>query len=223
MILGAIFDFDETMVQLEDLHGTASATLAREMGDDYARLPESFRERSGHRVIDDVAEMKSFFGWGADLDALYVRRQELFDDECARANIELLPGVERVVRDLARRRLALGVASSGTGESIRRILQRLGLAEFFAAVVAGEDVRHGKPHPEPYQLAASRIGVAPDKCVVFEDSSVGVRSAKSAGCVVVGVRNPYAATRQDLEVADLVVEGMDAPELQPFLSGLVDG
>lgn len=209
MIRAAIFDFDETMVQLEEQHGSASAALAREQGDEYLRLPESFRHRSGYRVIDDVDEMKSFFGWKAPLDTLHARRQALFLDECARGEIELLPGVERVVRHLTARGLTLGIASSGSGESIRRILERLGLDGCFSAVVAGEDVARGKPDPEPYQTAASRLGIRPDECIVFEDSSVGVRSASAAGCFVVGVRNPNAATRQHLDGADLVVEGMD--------------
>lgn len=209
MIRAAVFDFDETMVELEAQHGAASASLAAELGDDYLRMPESFRHRSGHRVIDDVAEMKRFFGWRESLDKLYRRRQELFHDECSGADITLLPGVEPVVRRLATRGLVLGIASSGSGESIRRILARLGLAGLFEVIIAGEDVENGKPHPEPYLLAAARLGVRPDECVVFEDSAVGVRSAKAAGCVVVGVRNPNAATIQDLDVADLVVAGME--------------
>lgn len=208
MIHAAIFDFDETMVELEAQHGAASAALAAEQGDDYLRLPASFRHRSGHRVIDDVAEMKSFFGWSESLDALYARRQALFHDECARAEINLLPGVERIVRRLADGGLALGIASSGSGESIRRILARLGLRELFPVVVAGEDVARGKPDPEPYELAASRLDVRPDECIAFEDSAPGVRSARAAGCFVVGVRNPKAAIIQDLDVADLVVNGM---------------
>jgi sugar-phosphatase len=222
LIRAAIFDFDETMVQLEAQHDAASAALAAEAGDDYLRMPESFRHRSGHRVIDDVAEMKRFFGWPRSLETLYARRKELFEDECARGRIELLPGVEKVVRILAGRGLALAIASSGSGASIRGIVERLGLGEIFGVIVAGEDVREGKPHPESYQLAAARLGVTPDECVVFEDSTVGVRSAKSAGCTVVGVRNPKAATTQDLSVADLVVTGMvglpDA-ELERLLGG----
>lgn len=209
MIRAAIFDFDETMVQLEARHGAASAALAAEQGDDYLLLPEAFRHRSGYRVVDDVDEMKTFFGWKESLDVLYGRRQELFHDECARAEIELLPGVEAAIRFFEEKGLALGIASSGSGESIRRILGQLGLDGVFRVIVAGEDVSNGKPHPEPYQLAASRLGVRPDECIVFEDSSVGVQSAKAAGCLVVGVRNPDAAIEQDLRVADLVVTGME--------------
>lgn len=209
MIRAAIFDFDETMVQLEAQHDAASTALVAEHGDDYHRMPESFRHRSGHRVIDDVDEIRRFFGWSESLEELYRRRQELFHEECARAEIELLPGVEQVIRVLEEEGLRFAIASSGSGESIRRILERLGLGNLFRVVVAGEDVANGKPDPEPYRLAASRLDVRPDECIAFEDSALGVRSAKAAGCFVVGVRNPNAAIAQDLSVADAVVEGME--------------
>jgi beta-phosphoglucomutase-like phosphatase (HAD superfamily) len=57
----------------------------------------------------------------------------------------------------------------------------------FAAVVPGDQVRHGKPHPEPYLTAAQRLGVAPQECVAIEDSPPGVRSAQAAGAAVVAV------------------------------------
>ena len=57
----------------------------------------------------------------------------------------------------------------------------------FATVVTGDEVRHGKPHPEPYLTAARRLGVAPPGCVAIEDSLTGVASAEAAGCAVVAV------------------------------------
>lgn len=221
MIRAAIFDFDETVVHLESQHDAASAALASEHGDDYLRLPESFRHRSGYRVIDDVADMKAFFEWSESLETLYRRRQELFHEQCSSSRIELLPGVEHVVTFLVGRGCLLGIASSGSRESIRRILLRLGLDRVFGVVVAGEDVTKGKPDPEPYEVAAFRLGVRPEECVVFEDSTVGVQAAKRAGCTVVGVRNPFALMEQDLGVADLVVTGMEGlvPELAELVSG----
>ncbi len=60
-------------------------------------------------------------------------------------------------------------------------------ADAFAAVVTGDQVRHGKPHPEPYLTAAARLGVAPGECVAIEDSQTGVASAHAAGAAVVAV------------------------------------
>lgn len=86
----------------------------------------------------------------------------------------------------------------------------------FATTVTGEEVSRGKPHPEPYLLAAERLGLDPGECIAIEDSPTGVRSALAAGCRVIGV--PH--------VVDIPVELSDLPAsigqlaLLPTLTGL---
>jgi beta-phosphoglucomutase-like phosphatase (HAD superfamily) len=109
--------------------------------------------------------------------------------------------------------MALGIASSGLRPSIEEILERLGILRSFRAIVGGEDVSTGKPDPEPYVKAAAILGVAPECCLVFEDSSVGVAAAKASGAVCVAVRNPLAKIRQNLDDADLVIDGFRALDL----------
>lgn len=213
MLLAAIFDFDETMVLLEDQHTAAAARLAREMGDDYERMPESFRHRSGFRVLDDVDEMRRFFGWRDELASLYARRLELFLVECREHPVPLLPGVENAIAALLSRGMSLAIASSGLRPSIEEILGDHGLRESFGAIIGGEDVSKGKPDPEPYLRAAAALGVEPRDCLVFEDSSVGVAAAKAAGAVCVAVRNALAKTPQHLDDADLVIDGFPALDL----------
>jgi HAD superfamily hydrolase (TIGR01509 family) len=213
MLQAAVFDFDETMVLLEEQHGAAAARLAREKGDDYERMPESFRHRSGHRVIDDVDEMRRFFGWPDELDTLYARRLELFLVECREHPVPLLPGVADTIAALESRGMPLAIASSGLRPSIEEVLESVGIRRSFRAIIGGEDVTNGKPHPEPYLRAAAALGVDPRTCLVFEDSSVGVAAAKAAGAVCIAVRNPQAKIRQDLDAADLVIDGFDALDL----------
>jgi len=214
MLLAAIFDFDETMVLLEDQHTAAAARLCREMGDDYERMSESFRRRSGFRVLDDVDEMRRFFGWREDLDTLYARRLELFLARCREHPVPLLPGVAAAITALERRGMALAIASSGLRPSIEEILGNHGLRESFRAILGGEDVSKGKPDPEPYLRAAAALGVDPRSCLVFEDSSVGVAAAKAAGAVCVAVRNVLAKMPQQLDAADLVIDGFDSLDLE---------
>lgn len=214
MLQAAIFDFDETMVLLEEQHDAAASRLALEHGDDYHRMPASFRHRSGYRVIDDVDEMRRFFGWPENLDALYARRLELFNAECREHPVPLLPGVAGAIIALERRGMALAVASSGLRPSIEEILGRLGILRSFRAIIGGEDVTRGKPDPEPYLRASAALGVEPPSCLVFEDSSVGVAAAKAAGSICVAVRNPRAQIRQDLDAADLVIDGFPMLDLE---------
>jgi sugar-phosphatase len=209
----AIFDFDETMIDLERQHTDASVALCRELGDDYDRMPESWRHGSGRRVIDDIGDLRAFFGWAQEVDELFERRQRHFDALCRTAELALLPGVERTVRALDERAITLAVTSSAVGSSIEAILRRFGLRELFALIVDGGEVTRGKPDPEAYLITAQRLGVAPADCVVFEDSEIGVAAAKAAGAYCIAVRNPDAQQRQDLSAADAVLESFEELEV----------
>jgi len=204
----AIFDFDETMIELEAQHAAASGALCREMGSDFQVLPESFRLSSGRRILDEVRELRERFGWTRPLDELMAIRQRHFRDACRAAELHLLPCVADVVRMLRERGLRLAIASSAVGEEIDEILRRLGIRGAFELIVDGAQVARAKPDPEPYLVAARKLGVAPERCIVFEDSHVGVVAAKRAGAYCVAVRNPSAHFPQDLSAADVILDSM---------------
>lgn len=204
----ALFDFDETMIDLEREHDFAHRALCRDLGCDYDQLPESFRFGSGRRIVDDIREMREFFGWTVPAEELYARRHRYFLEALSAgegAGATLMPGVERVVRELHSRGLTLAITTSAAGDAVDLLLRRFGIRELFALIVDGTEVRAGKPDPEGYLLTARKLGVAPKDCVVFEDSQVGVFAAKAAGMYCVAVRNPHARTPQDLTAADVVL------------------
>ena len=89
-IAAVIFDFDETMIDLEEQHTYADAELCRQMGNDHSRMLESFRFSSGRRIIDNIREMRSFFGWKEDEATLFALRQGHFDRACASSELELM-------------------------------------------------------------------------------------------------------------------------------------
>jgi beta-phosphoglucomutase len=204
----AIFDFDETMIELEAQHSAASEALCREMGSDYRELPDSFRLASGTRILDEVRELRDSFGWKRSLGELMAIRQRHFREACRAAELRLLPCVGDVVRALHARGLRLAIASSAVGAEIDEILRRLGVRDFFELIVDGAQVARAKPDPEPYLVTAKKLGVAPERCIVFEDSHVGVVAAKRAGAYCVAVRNPHVHLPQDLSAADVVLESM---------------
>ena len=205
----AIFDFDETIIDLEEQHTVASIKLCQAMGSDYFEMSEEFRHGSGKRVIDDVRDLRNHFGWAKPVDELLKLRQLHFDESCRSSELELLPGVEEFIRELQQRGTTLAVTSSAVRSSIEAILDRFDLLRLFAVIVDGSEVTQPKPHPEPYLLTARKLSLPPATCVVFEDSTVGVQAAKAAGMFCVGVRNPKAKTRQDLTPADLVVDSFE--------------
>jgi HAD superfamily hydrolase (TIGR01509 family) len=204
-----IFDFDETLIDLEPQHTGAHAALCRDMGSDDADLPEAVRKSSGMRIIDDIRQMRAHFAWAQSEEELFARRQKHFDDLCENAPLEPMTGVERTVRTLHERGYTLAITSSAVGPSIERILKRLRLRKCFALIVDGSEVVHGKPDPAAYLLTARNLGVTPEHCAVIEDSHVGVLAAKRAGMFCIAVPNPKAQTPQDVSAADVIVPRVD--------------
>lgn len=204
----AVFDFDETIIDLEPQHTAAHQALCREYASDYASMPESFRLGSGRRIIDDIRDMRAHFGWSASEEELFARRQEHFDAVCRASDLAPMPGVREMIASLRERGMTLAITSSAVAASIEAILGRLGLRDAFSLIVDGSEVVHGKPDPEAYLLTAHKLGLAPAECVVFEDSHVGVVAAKRAGMFCVAVRNPHALIPQDVSAADVMVECM---------------
>lgn len=205
----ALFDFDETMIDLEREHDAAHRALCRDLGCDYDQLPEGFRFGSGRRVLDDITEMRDFFGWTTPEQSLKAIRHQHFLEALASRDLTLMPGVERVVRDLHARGMILAITTSADGDAVDLLLNRFGIRDLFALIVDGAEVRTGKPDPESYLLTARKLEMEPKDCTVFEDSHVGVLAAKAAGMYCIAIRNPRARTRQDLTAADLILDSFE--------------
>lgn len=124
--------------------------------------------------------------FGARLDAAeFARRKE----RCYLARLGMVRPVEEVV-DYARRqagRVPLAIVSGGRREVVEKTLEAVGIRWLFTLIVTAEDYREPKPSPEPFLTAASKLDVEPNRCLVFEDSKLGVEAARRAGMDVVYV------------------------------------
>ena len=170
MITAAIFDVDELLVSLEPQHKEAERLLVEEIGHRYDDLPREIRTASGRRVWDVVADIHGHFGWTQPLQEVFDRRQALFTALLETAEIAPMPGAAHAVALLHGAGYPLAVASSGVRSYVETVLRRLGLRQYFAVLVSGEDVTRGKPHPEPYLLAAAPVrtggqeGIVSNRC-----------------------------------------------------------
>jgi HAD superfamily hydrolase (TIGR01509 family) len=120
----------------------------------------------------------------------------------------IMPGAAALLRALYGISVPLALvtgASSGRVARVSRVLPELGC--FRAAVTWGEPLR-GKPHPDPYLLAAERLGVPPQQCVVLEDAPSGIRAAVAAGAYCIGIGNAANADRLRASAADVVVSSL---------------
>ena len=130
-----------------------------------------------------------------------------------REHLPLLPGARETVSAFARE-WPLALASSANRPIIDLVLELAGLSDRFTATVSSEEVARGKPAPDVYLEAATRLGVRPDRCAAVEDSGNGLRSAAAAGMVVIAVPNREFPPAEDaLKLAEVVVKSL--AELTP--------
>jgi len=123
-------------------------------------------------------------------------------------HVEALPGALDLIALARKAGLHQAIVSSTPRGNIALILQSLGIEEAFDVVVGEEDALRGKPDPEGFLVAASRLGVAPALCVVIEDAPEGIAAGKAAGMRCIAVTTTRAA--ENLSRADLVVASRDA-------------
>jgi len=118
-------------------------------------------------------------------------------------HIELYPGVRKLLQELQRAGVRQAIASSAPQENIDALVNEFNMASFFQAIVSGCELK-SKPDPATFLLAAERLGVKPQRCVVIEDALHGIEAARRAGmkCIAVATTNPVDL----LSPADLVVE-----------------
>lgn len=140
--------------------------------------------------------------WQQRSHALGLEKETLYR-ELARESVRELEGACDLCRSLAEQGFGLAVGSSGPLANVDMILNILGVSELFHALSTGDDVVHGKPHPEVFLKTAQKLGVAPATCLVIEDAPQGVEAARAAGMAVIAVTSSRCA--ESLSQADCVV------------------
>jgi HAD superfamily hydrolase (TIGR01509 family) len=212
MIEAVVFDLDGVIVDSEQVWDDVREQLVRERsgrwheGAQAAMMGMSSPEWSRY-MHDELGLTES----PEEINAEVVRRMLAR----YRADLPLIDGAVDAVRRLAAE-FPLGVASSSNRPLIEAVLERAGIADLFAAVVSSEEVARGKPAPDVYLEAASRLGMEPARCAAIEDSSNGIRAAHGSGMRVLVLPNAHYPPAPDaLALADAVARS--AHELTPEL------
>ncbi|MHC5903511.1 HAD family hydrolase [Streptomyces sp. S6] len=208
-----LLDMDGTLVDTEGFWWDVEVEIFKKLGH---TLDESWR----HIVVGGPMSRSAGFlieATGADitLDELSLLLNDGFEDLIGSA-LPLMPGAARLLAELAAHDVPTALVSASHRRIIDRVLTSLG-PHHFRLSVAGDEVARTKPHPEPYLLAATRLGADPARCAVIEDTATGVAAAEAAGCQVVAVPSvaPIAPAARRTVVSSL--EHVDVP----FLRGLM--
>ena len=212
MIAAVVFDLDGVVVDSEQVWDDVREQLVREGGG---------RWHDGAQAAMMGMSSPEWSRYLHDELGLAESPEELNDEvvhrmlERYRSDLPLIDGAVDAVRRLAAE-FPLAVASSSNRPLIEAVLEAAGIASLFAAVVSSEEVERGKPAPDVYLEAARRLGVEPKRCAAVEDSSNGIRSARTAGMRVLALPNSHYPPAPDaLALADVVVRSPH--ELSPAL------
>lgn len=201
MLQALLFDMNGVLVDDMAFHERAWLALAARHGKKLT-LEELRRELSGRRNRDSLHRI-----FGDSLSEAEMRAHEDEKEEGYRAafrpHLALLPGLEELLASARAAGWRLAVATSAPPGNIDFVLDGLDVRRCFDAVVGEAAVKRSKPDPEIYLTAASRVGVDPGRCIVFEDSLAGIASGRAAGMPVVGVTTTHPAA--ELQGCALVV------------------
>jgi len=199
MFKAIFFDLDETLVDADYCHTQASNQAFKKFGLDYQqakKLDPKF-DSQGLRIIDVLKQRKNALKISEKalpLKQLYQARQKIFLSYVAKKAF-LFPGARQAIIHARKHSQIVSITSSGTRKYINLCLKKFNLTKYIDFIVAEQDVKKGKPHPEIYLKAFSllpkNLKIKKTECLVIEDSINGVKAAKAAHLPVLFIPSPY--------------------------------
>jgi beta-phosphoglucomutase len=210
MLRAVIFDFDGVITDSEILHFRAFNAVLAPHGFELTKN-EYYKDYLG---MSDKDCFKALIHEGRlhiqepQIPALIQQKTKIFE-QLARTEGQIIEGVREFLNLLSGAQVPIAICSGALRPEIELILEEAGLRGRFDVIVSAEDVHRGKPDPEGFTLALQRINeiwpdaLAPECCVVIEDSHWGLKAARAAGMRTVAVTNTYEAAQ--LKHADKVV------------------
>ena len=178
MIEGAVFDMDGVLVDNARYHIRAWQQLGLELGKNLG--DEDIRAVFGQRNREMLAILISRT-FSEEEIARHTRHKEEIYRGIIGPELVPLPGLMEFLAELKKAAIKIAVATSGPKDNVRFVLERLALEPWFDQVVTGIDVANSKPAPDIFLLAARRLGLPAERCLVFEDSTAGIEAAHRAG------------------------------------------
>jgi HAD superfamily hydrolase (TIGR01509 family) len=214
-----LFDLDGTLVDADHLHYEAWRRTLAPQGTELS-LEQYRTQIMGFpndmimaRVLPDMETPAAM--------ALAAEKEETFRGLATR--LEPARGLGDFLEWLDERGTPVGVVTNAPRANAEQELAAIGYADRFSTIVIGDELDHAKPHPLPYLTGLERLGGSARRSLAFEDSLSGLRSARAAGLMVVGLTTGLTAERLIEEGATLAVPHFADSRLRPFVAARLDG
>jgi len=203
-----LWDMDGTLIDSEELHWISwRDTLANE---GIVITREQFLSSFGQRNDSIIPRWLGAAATPERIERISKAKEELYRDLVRREGMSPEPGVATWLRRLHNEGWQQAIASAAPRANIDAVLEALSATHIFQGIVSADDVHRGKPDPEVFLIAASRVGVPPDSCIVVEDAVAGVQGARSAGMKSIGVSHNGKQLPADVVVQSLDLLAPDA-------------
>jgi len=185
-----LFDCDGTIADSMPLHYQAWKKALDEQNCSFSE--QLFYDWGGVAVADVIRRLNEMQQLNMSVADVADRKESFYLE-----NLPQLKAIPEVVEHITANhgRIPLAVVSGSTRDSVQSSLTALNLLDRFETLVCAGDYKKGKPDPEAFLLAAERLGVAPESCLVFEDADLGIQAAAAAGMASVKVPSPRLATK----------------------------
>ena len=207
MVKAVLFDMDGVIVDTEPLHHKAYHYMFKDFGIQVSTdLYESFTGQSTQNVCTKLVQ---YFNLTANPKDLELNKRAHFNTLFTTdKSLNLLDGVHQIIEDYYANDLTLILASSASMSTIEKVFTRFDLDQYFKAKISGASLKASKPHPEIFEKAAQLAGYKQEQCIVIEDSTNGIKAAKSAGSFCIGYDSLHSKN-QDYSQADLVINAFN--------------
>ena len=196
MIRAVLFDLDGTLIDTEKTYYRAWHHAA-ELTDYKGDIAADLRAFSGTNLDGFYAYYRSVWGDTYDPTEMLGVRTRLVNEWLAESGIQPMPGALACLSELREMGIRVAVATSSQRDWAEKCLSDAGLLGIYDSLQAGDEVKNGKPDPEVFLKSAARLGVAPEECVVVEDSLNGARAGVAAGTYTVMVPDMLLPTEEE--------------------------
>jgi len=204
-----LWDMDGTLIDSEEFHWIAWRTTMANEGITITR--EQFLASFGQRNDSIIPQWLGAAATPERMERIANAKEGLYRHLIRRDGISPLPGVGHWIHQLHKQGWLQAIASAAPRANIDAVLEALSASRIFQGIVSAEDVHRGKPDPEVYLTAASKVGASPQNCIVVEDAAAGIEGVRRAGMRSIGVTHDGNHLQ-----ADVVVESLDQLDPNAF-------
>lgn len=189
-----IFDMDGVLIDNREFHKQAWASFLQQYGNkesfDYELLMQQFFGKTNQKIFeflfDKEISSQELAYWEDVKESMY---RHIID-----SHIVPLNGLLPFLQIIQQQNIPTGIGTAGPMANVKFVLNKIGAEPFFTAITDSNQIKNGKPDPEVFLLTAQKLGVAPQSCIVFEDSFSGIQAGLNAQMKVVGVATEHSKT-----------------------------